>query len=51
MKISPKINFKNICNIHYSDNTVMVSSEDTSAQKVRENFEYEMQIIGRYQVI
>ncbi len=35
-----KINFKNICGTHYSDNTVLVSSEDISAPTVRENLEY-----------
>ncbi len=35
-----KINFKNICSTHYSDNTVLVSSDDTSAPTVRENLEY-----------
>ncbi len=34
-----KINFKNIYNTHYSDNSVLVSSEDTSAPTVRENLE------------
>ncbi len=34
-----KINFKNICSTHYSDNTVLVSSEDTSAPTVRGNLE------------
>ncbi len=32
-----KINFKNICSTHYCDNTVLVSSKDTSAPSVREN--------------
>ncbi len=34
-----KINFKNICSTRYSDNTVLVSSEDTRAPTVRENLE------------
>ncbi len=34
-----KINFKYICSIHYSDNAVGVSSEDTSAPTERENLE------------
>ncbi len=38
-----KINFKNICSTHYSDSTVLVSSEDTSTSTVRENLEYENQ--------
>ncbi len=36
-----KINFKNVCSTHYSDNTVLVSSEDTSTCTVRENLESE----------
>ncbi len=40
LQIFRKINFKNICSTHYSDNTVLVSSEDTSAPTVRENLEY-----------
>ncbi len=35
-----KINFKCVCSIHYSDNTVLVLSEDSSAPTVRENLEY-----------
>ncbi len=34
-----KINFKNVCSTHYSDSTVLFSSEDTSAPTVRENLE------------
>ncbi len=34
-----KINFKNIYGTQYSDNIVLVSSEDTSAPTVRENLE------------
>ncbi len=34
-----KIHFKNICSTHHSDNTVLVSSEDTRAPTVRENLE------------
>ncbi len=37
-----KINFKYICNIHYSDNTVLISFEDTRAPTVRENLEYKI---------
>ncbi len=35
-----KINFKNICSTHYSDNAVLVLFEDTSAPTARENLEY-----------
>ncbi len=34
-----KINYKNICSAHYGDNTVLVSSDDTSAPTVIENLE------------
>ncbi len=34
-----KLTFKTYVNTHYSDNTVLVSSEDTSALTVRENLE------------
>ncbi len=35
-----KINYKNVCSsTHYNDNTVLVSSKDTSAPTVIENLE------------
>ncbi len=35
-----KINYKNLCSTHFRDNTVLVSSDDTSATTVIENLEY-----------